>query len=57
MVCGPMLKSFFTYKADQPNRRLKFVGSELRGFHAEERSVAGLIVSDSTTDARYWTVD
>ena len=26
-----------------PNRRLKFVGSELRGFHAEERSVAGLI--------------
>jgi len=26
-----------------PHRRLKFVGSELRGFHAEERSVAGLI--------------
>ena len=26
-----------------PNRRLKFVGSELKGFHAEERSVAGLI--------------
>lgn len=26
-----------------PNRRLKFLGSELRGFHAEERSVAGLI--------------
>ena len=26
-----------------PYRRLKFVGSELRGFHAEERSVAGLI--------------
>ena len=26
-----------------PNRRLKFVGSELRGFHAEERIVAGLI--------------
>ena len=25
------------------HRRLKFVGSELRGFHAEERSVAGLI--------------
>ena len=26
-----------------PHRRLKFIGSELRGFHAEERSVAGLI--------------
>ena len=26
-----------------PHRRLKFVGSKLRGFHAEERSVAGLI--------------
>tara|TARA_Y100000766_G_scaffold117415_1_gene100904 strand:- start:3894 stop:4499 length:606 start_codon:yes stop_codon:yes gene_type:complete len=26
-----------------PNRRLKFIGSELKGFHAEERSVAGLI--------------
>ena len=26
-----------------PHRRLKFVGSELRGFHAEERSVSGLI--------------
>ena len=26
-----------------PHRRLKFVGTELRGFHAEERSVAGLI--------------
>ena len=26
-----------------PHRRLKFVGSELKGFHAEERSVAGLI--------------
>ena len=26
-----------------PHRRLKFVGSELRGFHAEERSVAGLV--------------
>ena len=26
-----------------PHRRLKFVGSELLGFHAEERSVAGLI--------------
>ncbi len=26
-----------------PHRRLKFIGSELKGFHAEERSVAGLI--------------
>ena len=26
-----------------PHRRLKFIGSELKGFHAEERSVAGLV--------------
>ena len=26
-----------------PHRRLKFIGSELKRFHAEERSVAGLI--------------
>lgn len=26
-----------------PHRRLKFIGTELKGFHAEERSVAGLI--------------
>ena len=31
------------YGGPGPKRRLKFVGSELKGFHAQERAVAGLI--------------
>ena len=31
------------YGGPGPKRRIKFVGSELRGFHAQERAVAGMI--------------
>ena len=31
------------YGGPGPKRRIKFVGSELKGFHAQERAVAGLI--------------
>ena len=31
------------YGGPGPKRRIKFVGSELKGFHAQERAVAGMI--------------